>query len=374
MTAVEDAAALWRPFYSRFETMRNLRDITYEGFVDLAMTMGEKPYRAGQLYKWVYSRGASSIDEMTDISLELRARLKKAYCIEGPSLEETITAADGTIKLLYRLADGLKIQSVIMPDETRTTVCVSTQAGCALGCGFCLTGTGGYKRNLTLSELVGQVLTAGEVAGEQRRITNIVFMGMGEPLLNYEALLKFINILTDPAGFAISHNRITVSTAGITPAIARLGRDTNVNLAISLNAADDAKRSSLMPVNRKYPLKGLMEALRSYPLKGKKRLTIEYVLLAGVNESALEAKRLLELLRGIRCKVNLIPFNPFPGSTFKRPDEAAVALFKDILIKGGVMAVVRKSRGVDIGAACGQLKNRSKERGNEEKTLEGQGR
>ncbi len=351
--------------------MRNLRDITYDGFVRLAMEMGEKPYRAGQLYKWVYARGVSSIDEMTDISLELRARLKKGYCISGPSLEETITSADGTKKLIYELDDGLKIQSVIMPDETRTTVCLSTQAGCALACGFCLTGTDGYNRNLTLSELTGELLTAREAAGEARSITNIVFMGMGEPLLNYDNLLKFINILTDAAGFAISHNRITVSTAGITPAIKRLGTDTNVNLAISLNAADDATRSSLMPVNKSYPLAGLMKALRAYPLQGKKRFTIEYVLLAGVNDTPGDAKKLLRLLRGLRCKINLIPFNPFSGAPYKRPDEAAVALFKDILIKGGLMAVTRKSRGLDIGAACGQLKNKDNEVRGEEKTLEG---
>jgi 23S rRNA (adenine2503-C2)-methyltransferase len=348
--------------------------MTYEDFLALAAAMGEKPYRAGQLYKWVYSRGLSAIDEMTDISLDLRERLKKEFFIGGSSLEETITAADGTVKLIYALSDGLKIQSVIMPDDTRTTVCLSTQAGCALGCGFCLTGTGGFTRNLALSELAGQVLTAREVAGEGRKITNIVFMGMGEPLLNYETLLRFIGILTDSAGFAISHNKITVSTAGITPAIARLGRDTNVNLAISLNAPDNAKRTALMPVNKRYTLAGLMKTLRAYPLQGKKRLTMEYVLLAGVNDSADDAKKLLQLLRGLRCKVNLIPFNPFSGASYKRPGEAAVELFRDILIKGGVMAVIRKGRGLDIGAACGQLKNTPEEKGGGEKPLEAQGR
>jgi len=351
--------------------MRNLRDFTYDGFLRLAMEMGEKPYRAGQLYKWVYARGVSSIDEMTDISLELRARLKKGYLVTGPSLGETITSADGTKKLIYELDDGLRVQAVIMPDEKRTTVCLSTQAGCALACGFCLTGTGGYKRNLTLSELAGELLTAREAAQEACSITNIVFMGMGEPLLNYENLIKFINILTDASGFAISHNRITVSTAGITPAIKRLGIDTNVNLAISLNAADDAARSELMPVNKRYPLAGLIKALRGYPLHGKKRITIEYVLLSGINDGPGEAKKLLKLLHGLRCKVNLIPFNPFAGAPYKRPTDEAVALFKDILIKGGIMAVTRKSRGLDIGAACGQLKNVGNEPRVEEKTLEG---
>ncbi|MFQ5479998.1 MAG: 23S rRNA (adenine(2503)-C(2))-methyltransferase RlmN [Thermodesulfobacteriota bacterium] len=338
--------------------MVNLRDLTYEGFLSLAAAMGEKPYRAGQLYRWVYSRGVSSIDEMTDISLVLRERLKKEYAIAGLYLTDTLASEDGTVKLAYELSDGLKIHSVIMPDGKRTTICVSTQAGCALGCGFCLTGTGGYKRNLTLSEMAGQVLSAREVAGEGREITNIVFMGMGEPLLNLDTLIEFINILIDPAGFAISHNRITVSTAGITPSLERLSRDTNVNLAVSLNAATDSLRSELMPVNRKYPLKGLMEALRVYPLQGKKHLTIEYVLLGGVNDRENDARALLRLLAGVRCKVNLIPFNPFAGAAFKSPHDEAVERFRDILMKAGYMAVIRKSRGADIGAACGQLKAR----------------
>ncbi len=353
--------------------MMNLRDITYEGFLDLAVSMGEKPYRAGQLYRWVYARGVSSIDEMTDISLALRERLKEKYCITGPSLVDTFSSEDGTVKLVYELSDGLRIQSVIMPEGKRTTVCVSTQAGCALGCGFCLTGTGGYKRNLTLSEMVTQILSAGALAGEGRSITNIVFMGMGEPLLNLDTLIEFINILVDPAGFAISHNRITVSTAGITPGLQRLGTDTNVNLAVSLNAATDSLRSELMPVNRKYPLSGLMEGLRSYPLHGKKHLTIEYVLLGGVNESADDARALVRLLASLKCKINLIPFNPFAGAAFKSPRDEDVERFRDILMKSGYMAVIRKSRGADIGAACGQLKARDLARLSKEKTLEAEG-
>ncbi len=350
--------------------MLNLRDLTYEGFLTLAADMGEKPYRAAQLYKWVYARGVSSIDEMTDISLALRERLKERCTITMPLITDTFSSSDGTVKLLYELDDGLKIQSVVMPEGMRATVCVSTQAGCALGCGFCLTGTGGYKRNLTLSEMASQIILAGETLAEGVKITNIVFMGMGEPLLNIDTLLKFIKILTDHAGFAISHNRITVSTAGITANLARLGRETNVNLAISLNAATDELRSLLMPVNKKYPLNGLMEALRSYPLHGKKHLTIEYVLLGGVNESVKDAGALVKLLSGLRCKVNLIPFNPFPGASFKRPSEEAVERFRDILIRARYMAVVRKSRGADIGAACGQLKDMDFLAGSAEKSLE----
>ncbi|MFQ5428605.1 MAG: 23S rRNA (adenine(2503)-C(2))-methyltransferase RlmN [Thermodesulfobacteriota bacterium] len=353
--------------------MVNLRDITYEDFLSLAASIGEKPYRAGQLYRWVYARGVSSIDDMTDLSLALRERLKESYRIGGPSLVETFSSEDGTIKLLFKLHDGQMIHSVIMPDGERATVCVSTQVGCALGCGFCLTGTGGYERNLTLSEMAGQVLSAREILGEGRYITNIVFMGMGEPLLNLDTLLKFINILTDPAGFALSHNRITVSTAGITPALERLGTETNVNLAVSLNAATDSLRSELMPVNRKYPLGTLLEGLRSYPLRGKKHLTIEYVLLGGVNDGATDARGLIKLLAGLKCKINLIPFNPFRGATFKRPHEEAVERFRDILIRSGYMAVVRKSRGEDIGAACGQLKAKEIAPEGEEKSLEGEG-
>ncbi len=336
--------------------MQNLRDMTYEGFLGLARGLGQKPYRAGQIYRWVYARGASSIDEMTDLSLELRERLKDAFTIEAPDVAGTFCAKDGTMKVVFRLADGLMIQSVVMPEGKKASVCLSTQAGCALGCAFCLTGRGGFVRNLTLSEMAGQVLHARKIIGADAEVTNIVFMGMGEPLLNYDVLVDFIRILTDPAGLAMSHNRITVSTAGITPAVERLGREgLNINLAVSLNAPDGALRERIMPVTRKYPLSGLMKALRGYPLRGKKRLTMEYVLLGGVNDRPADAKRLLMLIRGLRCKVNLIPFNPFGGAAFRRPSDEAVALFRDILMKAGYLAVIRKSRGAEIGAACGQL-------------------
>jgi len=360
--------------------VRNLRDITYEGFLRLASDLGERPYRAGQLYRWIYARGVHSIDEMTDISLELRERLKKDFFIGPLSIEDSFRAGDGTIKLVFTLSDGERIQSVIMPDGERASVCVSTQAGCALGCGFCLTGAGGYRRNLTLAEMAGQVMAAREVLGVDVKVTNIVFMGMGEPLLNYERVVELIRILIDPAGFALSHNRITVSTSGITPAIERLGCEgLNVNLAVSLNAPTDALRTRLMPVNKKYPLAGLMKALRAYPLQGKKRLTIEYVLLGGLNDSVDDARALVRLLSGLRCKVNVIPFNPYPGASFTRPRKEAVDRFRDIVIKGGFMAVMRKSRGAGIGAACGQLggpgKGGADVKGSpgSEKTLEGQG-
>jgi 23S rRNA (adenine2503-C2)-methyltransferase len=360
--------------------MQNLRDITYEGFLGLATELGQKPYRAGQIYRWVFARGASSIDEMTDISLEIRERLKKTCTIEAPDVARTFCAQDGTVKVVFRLADGLLIQSVVMPEGKKATVCVSTQAGCALGCAFCLTGKGGFVRNLTLSEMAGQVLHARGIIGEDAEVTNIVFMGMGEPLLNYDILVDFIRILTDPAGLAISHNRITVSTSGITPAIERLGQEgLNVNLAVSLNAPDGALRRRIMPVDKKYPLAGLMKALRSYPLRGKKRLTLEYVLLGGVNDRQEDAKRLLTLIRGLRCKVNLIPFNPFEGAAFRRPSDEAVAVFRDILMKAGYLAVIRKSRGAEIGAACGQLgrgkggEGAAEEGPEREKTLEAEG-
>ncbi len=360
--------------------MRNLRDCTHDDLLGLVASLGERPYRAGQIYRWVFSRGVSSIDEMTDLSIDLRGRLKEACTIEALTVAGTLVSADGTVKVIYRLGGGGFVQSVVMPEGERATVCVSTQSGCALGCAFCLTGRGGFRRNLTLAEMAGQVLHARKIIGEGGEVTNIVFMGMGEPLLNYDTLVAFIRILTDPAGFAISHNRITVSTAGITPAIDRFGREgLKVNLAISLNAPTDALRTRLMPVNRRYPLAGLMEALRAYPLPGKKRLTLEYVLLGGINDRPGDARRLLALIRGLRCKVNLIPFNPFEGAPYRRPSDEAVAEFRDILMKGGYLAVIRKSRGADIGAACGQLgrgvmAGRAARGGHEaEKTLEARG-
>jgi len=334
--------------------MRNLRDLTYEDLLAVAESMGEKPYRAGQVYSWVFKRGVRDIDSMTDLSKELRERLKEGFFIGGLTVKDVKTSSDGTKKFLCLLADGRSVETVIIPEEKRTTLCVSSQTGCALGCAFCLTARLGHARDLALSELTCQVFCAREVEKE-RDITNVVLMGMGEPLLNYENVLKFTGVLTDSRAFGFSHNRVTVSTSGVVPGIKRLAQDTNVNLAVSLNAATDEKRDALMPVNRKYPLEELIKALRDYPLKAKKVVTIEYVLLKDVNDTDEDARRLARLLKGLRCKINLIPFNPFPGTTFKRPPEERVLAFGDILRKANYTVVIRASKGGDISAACGQL-------------------
>ncbi|HEY4705956.1 MAG TPA: 23S rRNA (adenine(2503)-C(2))-methyltransferase RlmN [Thermodesulfobacteriota bacterium] len=337
--------------------MKNLRDFTYEELLSEVATLGEKPYRAEQIMRWVFSRRVADINAMTDISKAFRERLAVDYCVKGNTLLDVSRSEDGTRKFLSELEDSARIESVLIPETDRLTLCVSSQAGCALGCRFCMTGMTGFVRNLTLAELAGQVFSAYEILDEGEAITNIVLMGMGEPLANYDNVVRFIGVLTGNLGFNFSHNKVTLSTAGLVPAIVRLGQEeTSVNLAVSLNATTDETRDRLMPINRKYPIKELIAALRTYPLKSRKYITIEYVLIAGVNDSDEDARRLARLLRGIPCKVNLIPFNPFPGSEFKRPSEESVNAFHSIVKRSGYMVIVRSSKGAEIQAACGQLK------------------
>ena len=337
--------------------MKNLRDFTYEELLSEVATLGEKPYRAEQIMRWVFSRRVADINAMTDISKAFRERLAVDYCVKGNTLLDVSRSEDGTRKFLSELEDSARIESVLIPETDRLTLCVSSQAGCALWCRFCMTGMTGFVRNLTLAELAGQVFSAFEILDDGEAITNIVLMGMGEPLANYDNVVRFIGVLTGNLGFNFSHNKVTLSTAGLVPAIVRLGQEeTSVNLAVSLNATTDETRDRLMPINRKYPIKELIAALRTYPLKSRKYITIEYVLIAGVNDSDEDARRLARLLRGIPCKVNLIPFNPFPGSEFKRPSEESVNAFHSIVKRSGYMVIVRSSKGAEIQAACGQLK------------------
>lgn len=341
--------------------MKDLRDFTYPELLEEVKALGEKPYRAEQLYGWIFHKNAPGIDSMTDISMALRARLKKEFHIGRPAVLEVRSSSDGTKKFLCALEDGCRIESVIIPEGERLTLCVSSQAGCALGCRFCMTGAGGFTRDLRLCELTGQVFTAQGLLSEGGRLTNIVLMGMGEPLANYDNLIRFLNVLTDGKGMGFSHNKVTVSTAGIVPAIRRLGADANVNLAISLNATTDEVRDRIMPINKKYPIKDLLDALRSYPLRGRRHFTIEYVLIKNVNDSIEDARRLIKLLRGIPCKVNLIPFNSFSGTGFQRPEEERVLYFHKTLKDAGYFVMVRASKGRDIDAACGQLNARYSE-------------
>lgn len=335
--------------------MKDLRNLIYEDLLQEVKALEEKPYRALQIYSWVFRFGVTSIDAMTDISKASREKLKELFFIGGQNEVKVTASSDGTKKFLSTLDDGLSVESVLIPGEDRLTLCVSSQAGCALKCAFCVTGKMGFSRNLTLSELCSQVLSARAILSPNERVTNVVLMGMGEPLLNYDNVIKFINILTDSRAFGFSHNKVTLSTAGIIPGIKRLGEDAKINLAVSINATDDKTRGDIMPVNAKYPLKELISALKDYPLANKRFITIEYVLLKGVNDGDARAVELARLLRGIRCKINLIPFNGWQGARFETPDEPSVTRFADILRRAGYETFIRFSKGADVGAACGQL-------------------
>jgi 23S rRNA (adenine2503-C2)-methyltransferase len=340
----------------------NLLALDEEGMSRLVEQFGWPRYRTGQILRWLYQRRAQDIYQMTDLGQADRTALALQATIQRAARCTVFQSVDHTRKLVLTLNDGLTVETVLIPDEDRLTICVSTQVGCTLDCGFCLTGTMGLKRNLKPHEIMEQVLTAQDRLDPSERITNLVFMGMGEPLANMEALSEAIRRLTNkPWGLGWSPRRITVSTAGLAARlkdIAPLG----VNLAISLNATTDDQRATLMPaVNGIASLKTLLAACRRYPLPPTRRLTFEYVLLAGVNDHADDARRLTKLVRGIACKINLIPFNEFPGNPFRRPSEGTISAFQAIVRQAGLDVFIRKSRGRDILGACGQLGNLSPE-------------
>jgi 23S rRNA (adenine2503-C2)-methyltransferase len=325
---------------------------------DLAVELGASRYRGRQIATWIYRKGEACLDAMTDLPKDFRAALAERTEVGWPEVERVTPSLDGSRKLVFRLSDGARISAVLMPDDDRLTLCLSTQVGCGYACAFCLTGTMGLERNLTAGEIVGQLLAANTLVDEGRRVTHLVFMGMGEPLANYAALVKALRILTDARlGLGYSPRRITVSTVGLVPGIERLGREgLHVNLAISLHATTDEVRGRLMPINRAFDLAALLEAVRRYPLAPRQRVFFEYVLLDGINDSMEDAGRLARLLRGIRAKVNLIPFNDWPGSRFRRPPLARILAFQSVLLDAGITTTVRWSKGEDIGAACGQLR------------------
>ena len=338
----------------------NLRDLTLDELEALFQERGLPAFRGRQVFKWLASPGLSSFSEMTDLPKALRQELAEEFSLTFPQIAREEVSSDGTKKLALRLEDDAIIETVIIPEEDHYTLCVSSQVGCAMGCAFCLTAKMGFRRHLRPGEITGQVLRAREVLQregleQKKRLRNLVFMGMGEPLANYENVLQALKILLHPQGFNFSPRRVTVSTAGLAPQIIRLGRDITVKLAISLHAPDDETRSALMPINRRYPLRELLHACRNYPLKRGWRITFEYILLAGVNDTLEHAQKLASLLRGIPAKVNLIPFNEHPALPFKRPPEGAIRRFQEELLRKGYVATIRKSRGQDISAACGQL-------------------
>ena len=325
---------------------------------DLAVELGASPYRGRQLATWIYRKGVTDIAEMSDLPKDFRSALAERARTALPELERATPSQDGSQKLVFRLEDGGRVSAVVMPDDGRITLCLSTQVGCGYACAFCLTGTMGLTRNLSAAEIVGQLLVANSLLREGERVSHIVFMGMGEPLANYAALVQSLRILTDAKlGLGYSPRRLTVSTVGLVSGIEKLAReDLKVNLAISLHAASDEVRSRLMPVSRAWNLEALMRAVRAYPLAARQHVFFEYVMLDGVNDAPEEAQRLVRLLRGVRAKVNLIPFNDWEGSTFRRPPLARILAFQSILLEAGVTTTVRWSKGEDIGAACGQLK------------------
>jgi 23S rRNA (adenine2503-C2)-methyltransferase len=315
----------------------------------------QPPYRATQILSWIYRRHATGFAAMSDLPQALRDALPHHFTF--PRLTPAFVAAssDGTRKLLFQLDDRAAIESVLIPDPPRLTLCISSQAGCGMACTFCATARLGLLRNLTATEIAGQVLAAQAVLRAEERISNIVFMGMGEPLANYDAVVQAIELLTADWGVGLSGRRITVSTVGLVPAMQRLVSETAAQLAVSLSATTDEQRQRLMPINRRYPLATLMAMCRSLPIPQRRRITFEYVMLAGVNDSLEDAARLVRLLHSIRAKVNLIPFNPFPGSGFACSPPQTILRFQEELLAHSVHATIRQSRGRDIQAACGQL-------------------
>jgi 23S rRNA (adenine2503-C2)-methyltransferase len=333
----------------------NLLDFTLEEMEEFISSLGKEKFRARQIMKWLHQSGSLSFDDMTTLSHDFREKLAVIARIQRPEIIKILTSQDGTKKALLRLKDGLCIESVLIPGKSHWTICLSTQAGCAMDCKFCLTASQGFKRNLLPSEIAGQLIALKHEMPEGIDIKNIVMMGMGEPLANYENTLKTINILTCDFGLGISNRKITVSTCGLAPQIIKLGKDICINLAVSLNAPDDETRNKLMPVNKKYPLKVLLDACKKYPMPGRRVLTFEYILIEGVNSSIRDAEKLASLLKGLRCKLNLIVFNKIPGSSFKSPPQKEVEAFQQMLIKKHYTTMIRASKGSDILAACGQL-------------------
>ena len=317
-------------------------------------TRGYPTYRTAQVLTWVYKRGVN-FSEMSNLPRTLRDELAAHFTLPMLKPVRVVCAADDTRKLLFQLDARAAVEAVLIPDPPRLTLCISSQAGCGMGCGFCATARLGLLRNLSAAEIVGQVLGARALLRADERISNIVFMGMGEPLANYAAVVEAIEMLTAEWGVAISARRITVSTVGLVPQMERLVRNTQVNLAVSLTATTDAQRARLIPISRRYTLAAVLAVCRALPIPQRRRITFEYVMLAGINDADDDAVRLVRLLHGIRAKVNLIPFNPFPGAVFAAPSPGVIRHFRDRLLAHGVHATVRESRGRDIQAACGQL-------------------
>ncbi|MGB8425440.1 MAG: 23S rRNA (adenine(2503)-C(2))-methyltransferase RlmN [Desulfobacterales bacterium] len=334
----------------------DIKDLSLGQLQQWLARQGIAAYRGGQILRWIYERQLDSFDQMTDLSKADRENLAQHFKIGRLATLRVETSRDGSRKYLFELDDKKRIESVLMPEPGHDTLCISSQVGCALGCRFCLTGKGGLARNLSAGEIIAQVRDIQRTLSEPKRLTNIVLMGMGEPLANYANVTSALNTLTDNGlGFRFAGRRLTLSTAGLVPQLIRFGAETSANIAISLNATDNRTRDFLMPVNQTYPIEKLLAACRQYPLKPHRRITFEYILINGVNDSEAEARRLAALLSQIKAKINLIPFNVHPGSEFERPPEPVIDRFQQILLDKHYTVMVRRSKGADISAACGQL-------------------
>ncbi len=359
----------------------NLLDYDRAGLEAYFTACGEKPFRATQLMKWIYGQGVTDFAAMTNISKALRAGLAAGTSIRLPEIAADNVSDDGSRKWLFRLEDGNCIETVFIPEADRGTLCVSSQVGCMLNCSFCSTASQGFNRNLSTGEIIAQVWMAAHLLdqrpGAPRQVSNVVMMGMGEPLLNYDNVVRAIRIMLDDFGYGLSKRRVTLSTAGVIPAIRRLREDCDVSLAVSLHAPDDALRNELVPLNRKYPIGELLDSCREYVGEGRRRVTFEYVMLAGINDTDRHARELVKCLRGVPAKVNLIPFNPFPATRYRRSDQSRIDRFFAILNRAGIVTITRRTRGDDIDAACGQLagefQDRTRRRERVQATIQVQG-
>ena len=342
-------------------TFPNLAGMSREGLRALFAEYGEKPFRAEQVMKWIHQRGVLDIDSMTDISKNLRENLKQSTEIRLPVIIESYVSDDGSHKWIIEITSGSKVEMVYIPEAGRGTLCVSSQAGCSLDCSFCATGKQGFDRNLSSAEIIGQLWLANEqlgiFEGMPKRVSNVVMMGMGEPLLNFENVMDATSLMMDDCAYGLSKRKVTISTSGVVPAIDRMKDYTDASLAISLHAPNDTLRSQLMPINKKYPIKELFRAVRSYfaSLPDKRVPVIEYILISGINDHRQHARDLAELLKSLPCKVNLIPFNTFDKSSYRKSSNSSISNFRQILKKAGCTVTVRTTRADDISAACGQL-------------------
>ena len=346
----------------------NLLGLTRQDMEAFFAEMGEKAFRASQVMKWIYQFGVDDFDVMTNLSKALRERLKEVAEIRLPEVVQDMPSSDGTRKWLLKVDEVNHIEMVYIPEAERSTLCVSSQVGCTLACSFCSTARQGFNRNLSAAEIVGQVALATRIIGlpenkGERVVTNVVMMGMGEPLLNLDNVVKAMDLMQDDLAFGISKRRVTLSTAGVVPGIDELREQSDVSLAVSLHAPNDALRDELVPINKKYPIKELMAACKRYVAgKPHRRVTFEYVMLAGVNDTLEHARELVKILRGVPAKVNLIPFNPFPGAPYECSSLDAINAFREVIMQAGIITVTRKTRGEDIAAACGQLAGKVKDR------------